>query len=693
MAEIAPIHFEAGDVDITLSAPTAPQSVALALAQNTAFPDDAFQDGAISLGGIKATASHDFTLDKATFKASAGAFAGFGVYRDSGKLLAALKAEGLDEPMVTNLSFPADRDLYALRWGYDLSGSVNGTVALGPAGVSFGASGRTEGLYAVLRSLERTTRAREAVAKTINSWKMPRQVSIPSDLEPQTWLISETDGEIKLSLGVEYGYNYSWVRESLALGQLAGDVGLKVEVGLSASLGFNASNRHAVVLMREGDGQQLRLQVFKLGQHGWNFAVNAGVSAQVQQTLIPEKLDDFFKGVFNLQGSQILKDIETLLDPANDLSQLVSSRLVDYFVDMVGKITGITPADIDSALDQLREPIKRWHALPHEVTSILYDFLRTQTPLSDLTEFLQTIIDNTDSEVLAEEITKRLEGNAFFSTTIGKWLTASAKEGILSLLANIDDEKAELADLARKTLAILDGSTVEETLTKLQEWIETKLGLDNIFAIVNKASFDDMDEWLKQRLSDFLGRTIVFEDLAKIKVAIKNLRDKAQDFYGKGYKALMDKYKVDLEFTYQKTTTRTALLDVTFDFDVNAVNARNYLSEALNGDFTRLLSDRSPTSGVKINKGVLTHEIKRNTHIGVELPFYKFTLDHINESLAKGEVVEAADGRLWIFNLKAEDTVAKKSMMSKLSVAMSMTTGAESAASVMRITSTITHSE
>jgi len=676
MAEIAPIHFEAGNVDINLSAPTAPESVALALAQDTAFPDDAFQNGAISLGEIKAAVSHDFTLDEATFKASAGAFAGFGVYRDSGKLFAALKAEGLDEPMVTNLSFPADLDLYALRWGYDLSGSVNGTVALGPAGVSFGASGRKEGLYAVLRALERTTHSRQAVAKTVNSWKMPRQVSVPGDLEPQTWLIAETDGEIKLSLGVEYGYNYNWVRESLALGQLAGDIGLKIEVGLSASLGFNASNRHAIVLMREGDGQQLRLQVFKLGQHGWNFAVNAGVSAQVQQTLIPENLNDFFKGVFNLQGSQIFKDIETLLDPANSLSQLLSSRLVEYFEHMVESITGVTPSDIDHALDQLREPITRWHALPHEVTSILYNFLRSHTPLNQLTEFLQTLINQTDSEVLANEITERLKGNAFFSTTVGKWLTAAAKEGILSLLANIDDEKAELADLARKTLAILDGSSVEETLTKLQEWFETKLGLDNIFAIANEASFEQMDAWLKQRLSDFLGRTIVFADLEKIKTAINKLREKAGDFYGKGYKALMDKYKVDLEFTYQKTTTRTALLDVTFDFDVNAVNARNYLSESLNGDFTRLLTDLSPTSGVRINKGVLTHEIKRNTHIGVELPFYKFSLDHINESLASGEVVDAADGRLWVFNLKAQDTVTKKSMMSKLSVAMSMTTGA-----------------
>lgn len=102
MAEIAPIDFEAGKVKITLTPPADPQSIGLALAQNVPFPDDAFQDDSIVLGAIKASASKDFTLDKASFKASASAFAGFAVYRNSRKLFVALKAEGVAEPMVTN---------------------------------------------------------------------------------------------------------------------------------------------------------------------------------------------------------------------------------------------------------------------------------------------------------------------------------------------------------------------------------------------------------------------------------------------------------------------------------------------------------------------------------------------------------------------------------------------------------------
>jgi hypothetical protein len=672
---IAPIHFTAGKVDINLTAPGAPQSVGLALAQNTPFPDDAFQDGAISLGSIKAAASQDFKLDQTAFKAGASAFAGFGVYRDSRKLFAALKAEGLDEPMVTGLIFPTGLDLYALRWGYELSGSISGKIALGP-GVSFGASGRTQGLYAVLRSLPPTDGSRDAIAETINSWKMPRQVSKPDDLDPGTWLISETDGEIKLSLGLEYGYNYSWVRESLTLAGLAGDVGLKIEAGIKAQLGFNASGRYAVVLMRKDAGQELRLQIFKLRQHGWTFALDASVSAQVQQNLIPDNFNDFIKGIFNLHGSQVFKDIESWLDPTTSVSQIISSRLVEYLEQMVESITGIKPKDIDDALDKLREPIKRWHALPQEITSVLYDLLRQQIPLADLSKFLQTVIDQADPQKLAEEISDQLRGITFFSTPFGKWLTAAAEEGILSLLANIDKERAQLVDLAKKTLDLLDGKTVEDTLRKLQEWIETRLGLDKILAITDEASFAQLDTWLKQRLTDFLGRTVVFKDLEKIKTAINKLRDKGNDFYVKGYKALMDKYVAEFHYSYQKTTTRTALIDVTFDFSLNAQNATNYLGQALNGDFTRLLTDVSPTAGVKLNKGVLTHEIKRRTHLEVDLPFYKFSLDHINESLATGEVVDTEDGRLWIFNLKAQDTVSKKAMMSKLAIDMEMTRSA-----------------
>jgi hypothetical protein len=681
MADLNPIHFAAGNVDITLSPPSSPQSIGQALLENKRFPDDAFVDGVIPLGSIKAAASKDFKLDKVKFKASGSLFAGFGVYRSTSKLLDALKADGLDEPMVGRLEFPDEdkRNIFALRWGYDAEGSISGTVALGPS-ISFGASGRTEALYAVLRSLDRNQKALDSITETIDSWKMPRQVSVPDNLPPGTWLIAETDGELKLSLGLEYGYNYSWVREALTLGGLAGDFGVKIELGVKAQLGFNASGRYATVMSRESESKMLRLQIFKMRQRGWTFAFDAGLSAQVEQDIIPKNFDDFIKGVFNVNGHQaihdILKEFDKWTDPKKKLRDLLGAELVDYAKGLVKEVTGIDPdTDIDNAIKKLRAPLELWRALPHEVTSVLYEWLRQNTPLDDLRKFLKQVAEATGAganEKLVSIITEELRQLTFFETPIGQWLTAISEQGILSLLANISQERERLNELAKQTLALLDGSKVEDTLRKLQAWIEEKLGLDKVLAIVDEASFANIDKWLKKRLSEFLGETVVFTELEKIQTAINALRSKGEKFYEKGYEALMEKYQAEFHYSFQKTTTRTALLDVTFDYTTaaNAKSAEKYLKQALSGDFNEILSKE--LAGVKLNKGVLTHEIKRRTHIEVGLPYFNSAIDHINESLAEGEAVDSADGRLWVFNLKAFDVVSKKNSLSKLSVTMQL---------------------
>jgi hypothetical protein len=684
MSQLQPIHFEAGDVDITLTPPNSLLSISQALLDNQPFPDNAFQDEAIPLEAIKATANREINLDNVKFSAGGSLFSGFGVYRSSRKLFDALKAEGLDEPMVSRLDFPDldTKNIFALRWGYDAHGAINGAVALGLPGqprVSFGASGRREGLYALLRLMDRNAKALDAIGETLNSWKMPRQISAPGDLKPSTWVIAETDGEIRLTLGLEYGYNYSWVRESLTLGGLTGDFGLKIEMGIKAQLGFNASGRYAVVLGRESDREALRLQIFKLRSQGWSFAFDASVSAKVEQSLIPDNFDDFIKGVFNVNGHQalqdILRDFDKWTDPSKKLKDLLGAELVDYAKKMVREVTGFDPdTDIDKAIEMLRKPLEQWRSLPHEVASSLYELLRKKAPLDDLREFLQRVIDLTDPNELAGEITERLREVAFFETPVGQWITATAEEGILSLLANVSEERKRLADIAERTLSLLDGSEVEQTLRKLQAWVEEKLGLDKIIAVVDDAGFEKMDAWLKRRLSDFLGKSLVFAELEKIKGAINHLRDKAEEFYAKGFNALTEKYQAEFHYSFQKTTTRSALIDATFDFDADPVNAAKFLKRAVSGDFTEILAKE--LSGVKLNKGVLTHEIKRRTHIEVSLPYFKSALDHINESLAEGEAVDSAEGRLWVFNLKAFDTVSKKQSLSNLSVAMQLTKGA-----------------
>ena len=419
---------------LILTPPDGMRSLGKALAENTPFPDDAFKAGALAIGAVGVSAEKDIDLGgDVKFSASGSAFAGFGAYRKVDKLYRALKAEGLDEPMVARLGLPEDttKNLLALRWGYDASGGVAGKLALGP-GVSFGASGQSEGFFAVFHAADRTAGARDAVLATASGWMLPRQVTEPAKLEPGTWVLSETGGEIKLSLGVEYGYEYNWVRESLNLGGLAGDVGLKIELGIQASLGFHASGRYAVVVSRADAAESLRLQVYRLKQNGWAFAFDAGVTAEPQQSIAPDNLDDFIRGVINTEGLQALQDIYADFNkwtrPGNKLSDLLGQELVGYAYELVEEVTGFDPtADLDPALDRLREAVGKWHDLPHELSSVLYKLIRDEVPLDELVSFLQAIKTESEPQKIADRIKAEIGQVEFFGTPIGKWLTSAAE--------------------------------------------------------------------------------------------------------------------------------------------------------------------------------------------------------------------------------------------------------------------------
>lgn len=700
MADLDPIRFAPGGVDITLTPPDSPQAVGAALAANQPFPDDAFTNGAIPLGSIGARASRNFNLKGAggdgnvTFLESVTVggklFAGFGVYRSVAKLVADLTAQGmaeeLNEPAVNGPVFPAPpppRDYYALRWGYEVTADAKGSLPLGGVlpPITFGGNARKAGLYAIVRAHAPDANSLDAVTDTLNSWTLPQKVTSPDRLKPGTWVIAENDGSLQFNLGLEYGYDYSWVRESLKVGGLSGNLGLKIEMGVKAGLGFTAGGRYATVVSRESDREELRLRVFRMRQHGWTFNFNATVGAQldVDDALFPAKFEDFIRGVFNVNGNQVLKDFADTFDkwsaPDSSLADMLGEELVEQAKALFAKVTGKDPeTEFEAGRALLTRAIERWRGLPHELSSLLYGLLKSQgVPLDDLRDFLRNVKGMTDPKRLADEITSRIEAARFYESPVGKWLTAVAKDGITDLLTGLDirEERERLVALADKTVALLDSGKVEAVIRELQTWIEDRLGLDKIMA-VTAAGFKDADKWLKKRLADFLDKTlgdVVFADVKKIQQAVRTLRDNAQKFSEKGREALKQKYKAEFAFSYSKTTTKTALIDVTFDFAAAATNASARLKEALKGDFTKLLSE--PQAGVKLNKGVLTHGIKRNTHLAIALPLFKSAADHINTSEARVNVVDTdGGGRLWVFNLKAEDVVSKSHALSKLSISL-----------------------
>lgn len=656
------IPFERGQADITLTVNT-DQEVLTALANDTAFPEKEIR---LLDGGLSLNANKDIKLNggagNVTFSAGGGVFSGFGVYQDGANALAAIqKVEPGEDSFIAGFTLPQDpaSNFLAFRWGFDAKAAGSGAVAFGPAAVTFGASGNTDGLFAVIRQLPRNLGARTAVARTINSWQLPRQVSTLNDLEPGTWIIAETAASLALSLGIQYGYEMNWVRENVSLGALSGDIGLKIQLGVAAQLGFNTSGRYAVVVSREiANPQVLRLRVFRLNQNGWSFAFNAGASVQFDPgSLAPEKFEDFIRGVFNLNGSQILKDLDTWISSEKSIAELLGSKLIEKAEEkakiLFKEMTGL---DFEDGKEILKGALEQWHALPHNITSLLYSYLDKATELTELKDFLKQLKDGTP-ESLAGIIAEKLRGLNFFESLIGKWLLAGATKGIVTLLNNAPLLE-EVQQLAEQTLSILDGGTVESLLTRLQGLIEKRLGLDKIFSIVNETDFKKIDGWLKARLSAFLGKTVVFAELEKIKFAINKLSDQLQSFYEKGREALTQNYSAQFHYAYQKTTTRTALLDVEFDFA--ETNPSLQLGAVLGGSFNDLLLRQM--KGVRLNQGTLTHEVNRQSHLEISFPFKTIKLDHINNSLSTVNAVDTADGRLLVYDLEATDVVTRRNI-------------------------------
>ncbi|HEX6124659.1 MAG TPA: hypothetical protein VFZ23_04735, partial [Pyrinomonadaceae bacterium] len=671
MADIqVPLTLPSGDVvKFTFSFPGG-------IVPGKPFPENKLANGPISLASVSAKADKEFKIggaDKSiTFGVGAEGIAALGVYRKTSDLLRDLTAEGFDESIanLNNFNIASTDNLLALWWGYGLEANAKGRVAFGPGGsLSFGADARRTAISAVLHSRPQSETALESIGNTLRTWRVPGQISSVDDIPAKTSIITESSGKLGLSLGVQYGYSYNWVKEGLSIGGLKGDLGLKIQAGINARLGFSAEGRYALALTRESSRRQLRVQVFKLRQRGWSFAFHSGVSAQLQKTpLIPKSFDDFIKGVFNLHGLQVIKDIEKWLDTDRKLADLLSDAAIDYGREMFRDITGFDPIDEAEAFaDKLKGFIERWNNLPAEATSLLYGWLDENTGLDDLRNFLKKVIQHANSpQSLVKEITGHVTRIDFFENPIGKWLTAVAEREVLSLLANIDDERKRLVEYANTTLSFLDGGELKDVLTKLQKWINEKIGLEKLEAVLDV----DIDKWLKKRLSDFLGRTPLIEDLEKIREAIAAIRKQWDAFYKKGYDALMEKYNVDLNYSFQSSTTRDALIDLSIDF--TKPGAETHLASAIAGDFTGLLADS--LDGITLHTAVLTHGIKRRSHLEIDAPFYKMGLDQINESMASAKGVDTADGRLWVFNLKAFDIKRRKKTLSQLSISAQFAT-------------------
>ncbi len=659
-----------------------------ALIKNEPFPKEA------KLVDIKITgqAGRDIAFDgkkgTVSFKAGGNVFAGLGVYLSAQNLINDLQ---LDDNIEAGLDLGDGLNEYllALRWGYGASAEAQGSVALGAAGqLTFGAEAAADAAYAVIRRFPQKTKAYTAVTALANSWILPTHVKTIADLEPGTWLIAEVNGSVAASIGIQYGLNFNWIRE-LDQGGLTGDIGLRLQLGLQASLGFNASGKYAVVLGRESldpNDQEVRLRIFKQRQKGWNFALSAGAQAQAVASFLPDNYDDLIKAVFGVQGAQIVKGLETFdkwTNTQESLPEILSGAGLQYAQDMLKALTGKDPAtEFNDAKAQVLDFLNEWTNLDnlnHRASTLIWKFLDEIEDKTKLTGALNDIkelageIQSLNGDKVVALLKDRITDIEFFKTPVGEWLESLAGGGILRVL-NDNDALKDLQQAAGATLRVLDGGPIEDMLNKLQGFIEQNLGdqlkkIELIQTKISQADFNALNKWLDARLTDFLGSALDLNKLESIRQSLQKIRTMSQSLYTKGLDALTKQYNFSFAYTYQSSTSSTALLDVVFDLK-QADPA--WLPDAVDGQFNQLLVKQNP--GVTLREAHLTHQIERNSSVDISTPFFSKNTQHSNKSFADYTPTEADGQLLMTYSLNAEDVITVKNrLISQLAVGGSWT--------------------
>jgi hypothetical protein len=653
-----------GPVKITLGG-SADANAAQAILLNNKFPD-----GNIGLGHVSFTADTGTvslkpeTLGGASvsFAIAGSAQSGMGVYDKSAD---AIKALNFADPPALKITDVAGQRYLVMEWGYSASFSGSASHPVGLLGtVTFGVAAERDSIYAVLHRFDASQGAHQVIEDSIASWRLPRHVAYDGrdlNIKPGTWLLVEADGSLALNLAASLGWNINFAKDAKLLG-VTHNLSARIDAGLKASFGFSVAGKYIVAVGREKADAVVRLQLSKQSTKGLDFGFNLTVGVQGADPELPTDFDDFIKSVFGVHGLQVLQDLRVWTDPATDLGQKLAGLADQTALDLLKSTTGIDPAaELNKAKQILGDALNTWSSLPDKLSSMLWTFLNQQLGAGVVTDFKAFLTALADPTTGAAALAQVLQKTTFGDTWQGQFLEAIADRG----LPELANHMGPVGTYAGKVLDILNGGII----AKLQSFINQKLNLDQIRQAVTDADFNKIEQWLQNRLGNFLDKTLGLDDLKDIQKAIKTLDTKVGDYYKTGVQALTRRYSIDFAATYQSTTTDTALIDVNFDLSLPDAAAR-FAEVVAQSKLDNLLTRE--TNGVTLNLATLTHDINRKATVDLHMPLFDFTSTHVNDAMVS-LTVEEQGGRLLLYQIDAQDKVTVQNRAtSQLSVLASL---------------------
>ncbi|MGA7410244.1 MAG: hypothetical protein WBW33_07145 [Bryobacteraceae bacterium] len=672
-----PKEFTVDGVEIDLGASAPSAAVLNAIATDTPFPTGDITAGSLS---VSASTGNPVKLGDASknvsFSFSGSANYSISVFSDPKTVAQTLNANSNIASGIDLTTGTATTDRFAvLQLTYDLGATVKGAVAFGAgATLNFGVTGSLQGDWDVVHRFPAGTGAFDALADTFSAWRLPRQIRSAGQLPPGAWIVTELNGSLKANVGVQAGYDYTWVKQ--LGGNLNGDIGLKVSLAASAALGFSANGSYALALSRQDHSNKLRLAAYKLNKLGFDFALNASAGVQGILPASQQSTDvtDLIKAIFGVNATQLINDLKLVQKVA--AGGKLTDHAASYLVSLgQTKIPGVGDAiaEFNAGVDAANNFISQLGSLGSRTTAHLLSLLpKAAADVAEFTTILGQIqTAAADPTQIGRIVLAQLGKVAFFQTPFVQWLSSYLQDSsVASPLAALADNSIlqSIGTAATTTLNLLNGGDMQTLIN----FAAKNLDLQNI------PDLQHIDKWLVSKFAAFLNKavpSVAQQDLTNVQNAINNLFTKADQFLAEAIKAAQKKYEMTFVATYENATTDTALLDVVFDFDANPALGP-FLESAIDGDFTQILID--PTiQGVTLNAGVLTHGYHSQTHVEFTMPFLDLGTTAATNVLSKLTVKNDNGGRVLAYTVQGNNDVqsfvaGKVSRDSQMTLAISM---------------------
>ena len=184
------------------------------------------------------------------------------------------------------------------------------------------------------------------------------------------------------------------------------------------------------------------------------------------------------------QVMKLLGRVEDWADPNKPIFGPFVNLADSEAKKLVQTLTGV--ADLAGAFAEVKGRIKKlfdlWDSLPHAATRLIWSKLPEAAEVAKIAGVARQVAGFTEQE-LVKHLQKSLVDLPLLNTPEGKALESLAATGLFAAI-NGNQELKDIQKAAGLVSRILDGSTLQSLLTKLQGAIDTKLDLKKLEAIV-----------------------------------------------------------------------------------------------------------------------------------------------------------------------------------------------------------------